>query len=279
MNNFRNELLQEMQYRNYSPRTIKTYLSCYNKLSEYYGECPGNVSIEKVKSYLQYCVTKKDYSVSTVNQTISVVKILHEGILQRKWDPLILSRPRREKRLPVVLSREEIQKILEVTVNIKHKSILMLTYSSGLRIGEVINLKITDIDSNRMQVRITRGKGNKDRYTILAASTLAVLRHYYSCYKPKFWLFEGYMCKQYSRSSIQKIFKRSCKKAQLKKDVYFHCLRHSFATHMLEQGVSIQVLQHLLGHSSPRTTCLYLHVQQYSLDKVTSPIDYPIEKV
>ena len=154
----------------------------------------------------------------------------------------------------------------------------MLAYSSGLRIGEIINLKLQDIDSNRMQVRISRGKGKKDRYTILSGSTLALLRRYYSYYRPRYWLFEGPMFKQYSTSSIQKIFKRSCKKIKLNKAVYFHCLRHSFATHLLEQGVNIQILQHLLGHSNPKTTCVYLHVQQYSLDKVTSPLDYQITK-
>src|SRR4030042_3274639 len=126
-----------------------------------------------------------------------------------------------------------------------------------------------------MQVRISKGKGKKDRCTILSVSTLALLRRYYSCYRPRHWLFEGPMCKPYSRSSIQKIFVQTCKKAKLKKAVYFHCLRHSFATHLLEQGVNIQILQHLLGHSSPRTTCIYLHVQQYSLDKLISPMDYP----
>lgn len=278
MSKLRNQLLQEMQFRNYSPRTIECYLSCLSKMSRHFGQCPGKISIDQVKSYLHYYVTKKKASTSFVNQTISVVKLLHVSILKREWHPMTIIRPRREKRLPVVLSREEISQILSATNNLKHRSILMLAYSSGLRIGEVINLKLQDIDSNRMQVRISRGKGKKDRYTILSGSTLKLLRQYYTYYRPRHWLFEGVMFKQYSRSSIQKIFQRSCKKINLNKDVYFHCLRHSFATHLLEQGVSIQILQHLLGHSNPRTTCVYLHVQQYSLDKVTSPLDYQIAK-
>lgn len=278
MSKLRNQLLQEMQYRNYSPRTIESYLSCLTKLSKHFDQCPGKISIDQVKSYLHYYVTQKQASVSFVNQTISIVKLLHVSILKREWDSLTIVRPRREKRLPVVLSREEISQVLSATDNLKHRSILMLAYSSGLRIGEVINLKLHDIDSSRMQVRIIKGKGKKDRYTILSESTLALLRQYYANYRPKIWLFEGPKFKQYSSSSIQKIFKRSCKKINLNKSVYFHCLRHSFATHLLEQGVNIQILQHLLGHSNPKTTCVYLHVQQYSLDKVTSPLDYQIAK-
>ena len=278
MSKLRNELLQEMQYRNYSPRTIGSYLSCLSKLSIHFDQCPSKISIDQIKSYLHYYVSKKKASTSFVNQTISVLKLLHVSILKREWDPMTIARPRREKRLPVVLSREEISQMLAATYNLKHRSILMLAYSSGLRIGEVINLKLQDIDSNRMQVRISMGKGKKDRYTILSGSTLKLLRQYYTYYQPRHWLFEGPMFKQYSTSSIQKIFKRSCKKINLNKAVYFHCLRHSFATHLLEQGVSIQILQHLLGHSNPKTTCVYLHVQQYSLDKVTSPLDYQIVK-
>lgn len=278
MSKLRNQLLQEMQFRNYSPRTIESYLSCLSKLSRHYGQCPSKISIDQVKSYLHYYVTSKQASVSFVNQTISVVKLLYVSILKRDWDPMTIARPRREKRLPVVLSKEEINRVLEATINLKHRCILMLAYSSGLRIGEIINLKVHDIDSSRMQVRVCRGKGKKDRYTILSGSTLALLRRYYTYYRPRYWLIEGPTFKQYSTTSIQKIFKKSCEKINLNKDVYFHCLRHSFATHLLEQGVSIQILQHLLGHSNPRTTCVYLHVQQYSLDKVTSPLDYQITK-
>ena len=260
--------------RNFSPRTVETYLSCLTSLSRYYNQSPDKISIEQVKAYLHYCITQRKASVSLINQTISAVKILRVGVLQLEWEPLKLIRPRREKKLPVILSPQETKSIIEVTKNIKHKAILMMGYSSGLRISEVINLRITDIDSKRMQVRIYLGKGKKDRYTLLSPTALDLLRIYYKTNLPNFWLFEGWERKQYSGTSIRKILSRSCKKAGIEKRVTYHSLRHCFATHLLEQGVSLQIIQKLLGHSSIKTTSVYLHVQQYSIDKVKSPIDY-----
>lgn len=277
MNSLRTRYLQEMQRRNYSPRTIKTYVSCLKSLSIYYNQSPDTISINQVKEYLHHIIVKNQASTSLVNQTISAVKILHQGVLGLEWNTIKLIRPRREKRLPIILSRQEISQILEVTTNIKHKSILTLAYSSGLRMSELLNLKIQDIDSNRMQIRVCLGKGKKDRHTVLSKTTLDLLRKYYKLYRPKHWLFEGFSpnkYKQYSSTSVQKILKKACKKAGITKHIYLHCLRHSFATHLLEQGVSIQIIQHLLGHSNPKTTCIYLHVQQYSLDKIQSPLDY-----
>jgi site-specific recombinase XerD len=274
MKTLRIQMLQQMQLRNYSPRTIKTYLSCLSSLSKYYGQSPDKISLEKVKGYLHYCITERGASTSVINQTISGIKILYEDVLLQKWNPMVIKRPKREKRLPVILSIDEVKAIIGATVNLKHKAILMIGYSSGLRIGEVIDLRIADIDSKRMQVRVVAGKGKKDRCTLLSASALGLLRKYYTAFRPRVWLFEGYGNRQYSQSSIRKILKRSCGKSGITKPVVFHSLRHSFATHLLEQGTSVQIIQHLLGHSSPKTTCRYLHVQQYSMDKVVSPIDF-----
>jgi site-specific recombinase XerD len=274
MSKLRKKYLQEMQRRNYSPRTIKTYESCLVSLSAYYNQSPDKISIEQIKKYLYYRITETKSSAVLVNQTISAVKILHQGVLGLAWEPVKLIRPRREKRLPIVLSRQEIKQILLVTENIKHKAILTLAYSSGLRMSELLNLRIEDVHSNRMQIKVCLGKGNKDRCTILSEITLELLRYYYKLYRPKYWLFEGTMNKKYSSSSVRKIFKKACKKAEINKHICFHSLRHSFATHLLEQGVSIQIIQRLLGHSTPKTTCIYLHIQQYSLDKIKSPIDY-----
>lgn len=274
MNSLRTRYLQEMQRRNYSPRTIKTYVSCLKRLSVYYNQSPDTISIQEVKDYLHHIIVKQQASNSLINQTISAVKILHQGVLGLEWNPIKLIRPRREKRLPTILSRQEIDKIIAVTINLKHKSILTLAYSSGLRMSELLNLEIKDIDSERMQIRVCSGKGKKDRFTILSKTTLSLLRDYYYFYQPKHWLFEGLNDKQYSPTSVQKILKKACLKAGITKHVYLHCLRHSFATHLLEQGVNIQIIQRLLGHSNPRTTCMYLHVQQYSLDNIQSPLDY-----
>lgn len=199
---------------------------------------------------------------------------MHVGVLQLEWKPLKLIRPRREKRLPVILSRDEIRQLLSVTVNLKHKAILTLAYSAGLRRSEVLDLRIQDIDSARMQVLVRSGKGKKDRYTILSKSALKVLRDYYNAYRPGYWLFEGFSRKRYSGTSLANILKKAGTKAGIKKHIYFHCLRHSFATHLLEQDVSIQIIQRLLGHSNASTTCVYLHVQQYSIDKIKSPMDF-----
>lgn len=274
MNELRKRFLQEMQIRNYSQQTIRSYLGRLSELSKYFNQSTDTITVEQVKQYLHYRVTVEKVSVSTVNITISAYKFLHNDVLQNGYEKIDIVRPRREKKLPVILSRSEINKIIEVTQNIKHKAILMIIYSGGLRISESINLKITDIDSSRMQICVRMGKGHKDRHTLLSRKALELLRIYYKQYKPRIWLFEGQTVGKYSKRSIQKIFQRAKMNAGITKPATVHTLRHSFATHLLEQGVSIQIIQLLLGHSNPRTTSVYLHVQQYSLDKVTSPADY-----
>lgn len=274
MNDLKKRLQNEMQLRNYSPRSINTYVTCLSKLSEYYKQSLDTISTQQVKDYLHFRVTTDKISVSLINQTISAYKLLHKDVLGSDYQKINFNRPRREKRLPVILSREEINRIINAPKNIKHKAILMVIYSGGLRISEVINLRINDIDSQRMQIRIHHSKGHKDRQTILSHKALKLLREYYKFYKPDYWLFEGWKAKQYSVSSVRNIFKLSCAKENIKKQLTVHSLRHSFATHLLEQGVSIQIIQRLLGHSNAKTTCGYLHVQQYSIDKVLSPIDF-----
>lgn len=275
MKTLREQYLQEMQIRNYSQSTIRSYISSLSNLSKHFNQSLDTITISQVKDYLQYIIVNNQASVSVVNQTISAYKILNQGVLGLEWSPLKLIRPRNEKRVPIILSRAEISSILENTTNLKHKSILSLLYSSGLRIGELQNLKITDIDSDRMQLLIRKGKGNKDRFAILSKTSLHLLRKYYKVYKPNVLLFEGQnKNKNYSQTSIRKTLQKACKLSGITKKVYPHCLRHSFATHLLEQGVNIQIIQQLLGHSHVKTTNFYLHVQKYSLDKVQSPLDY-----
>lgn len=275
MKTLQERMLHEMQRRNYSTRTIGSYQSCLKSLSSYYS-CPlDEISIDQIKSYLHFYIVERNCSISFINQTISAVKILHHDVLKIGWDTLDIKRPKRPKRLPIVLSKQEALSIVNALDNIKHKAILMVGYSAGLRIGEVINLKAQHIDSKRMQIRIVGGKGKKDRNTILSKTTLAVLRQYYRTYQPKKWLFEGLGAThcQYSTTSISSILHKACFKAGIKKKITFHTLRHSFATHLLEQGTSIYVIQRLLGHSHISTSSMYVHVQQHSLDQVTSPID------
>lgn len=184
-----------------------------------------------------------------------------------------IDRPRKEKMLPEVLSEEEVVQLLNATENIKHKAILMTIYSAGLRISELINLQIKDIDSKRMQIRVEQAKGKKDRYTLLGKKTLEALRKYVSEYKPKEWLFEGRNAEKYSATSIKSILRESLVKVGIKKHITVHTLRHSFATHLLEGGTDIRYIQSLLGHSSGKTTEIYTHITTKGFDQIKSPLD------
>ena len=279
MKNLREKMLQEMQRRNYSSRTIKTYISGIVQLSKYYNQSPDCISIAEVKTFLHHLVADKKRSASTINQIISAVKILHQGVLGRDWNTLKIARTKRNKKLPVILTQEEVIQLIQSATNIKHKVILMLGYSAGLRISEVIHLKVAHIDSKRMQIRVIKGKGNKDRNTILSTALLETLRSYYRIYQPKEWLFEGASFSKkpyYSKESINKIIKKAAQKINLSKSISFHTLRHCFATHLLEQNTSLQVIQKLMGHSSITSTSVYLHVQEHSLNVVVSPLDYKL---
>ena len=185
----------------------------------------------------------------------------------------LIERPRKEQYLPEVLSEEEVTEILKAITNLKHKTLIMTIYSGGLRISELINLKVKDIDSNRMQIRVEQSKGKKDRYTLLSKKTLLTLRLYFKEYKPKEWLFEGEKGGQYADSSIYKIFKTALNAAKITKKVSIHSLRHSFATHLLENGTDLRYIQSLLGHSSSKTTEIYTHITTKGFDQIQNPLD------
>ena len=184
-----------------------------------------------------------------------------------------IERPQKEKFLPEVLSEEEVIKIIKSISNTKHKALIMTIYSGGLRISELINLKVKDIDSDRMQIRISQSKGKKDRYTLLSKKTLITLRQYFKEYKPKEWLFEGESGGQYSTTSVEKILKRALIATGIKKRITVHSLRHSFATHLLESGTDLRYIQNLLGHSSSKTTEIYTHITTKGLDRIVNPLD------
>jgi len=262
-----------MQTRNYSPRSIETYVHMLHSLEEYHNISVDEISTSQVKDFLQYCIEKKNVSVSYINQVISAVKILQKDVLGKEWDSIKIKRPRRVKKLPVVLSKEEVKSMIETTRNLKHRTIFAVIYSAGLRISELISLKPSDIDSDRKQIRVL-GKGNKYRYTLLSENTLDLLRIYWRAYKPERYLFEGQ--KQghpISRETIQVVFKHACKKTGINKPASVHSLRHSFATHLLESGVNLKIIQMLLGHSSLRTTSIYLHVTKFDPALIRSPYD------
>lgn len=274
MKTIRSQFIQQMQLKGYSQNTIQSYVECLIGLSKFYKTSPDLLSHQQIRDYLHYCIVEKKLSTSWVNQCVSALKILFVQVLKKDWDAIAIPRIKREKKLPVVLAKEEVKAILNEVRNIKHKTILTLIYSAGLRVGEAINLKVCDIDSKRMQIRVRQAKGSKDRYVILSAVLLDLLRTYYNLYKPKDYLFPSQMSQQISNRTVQSVFKQACKKSNLNKTVSIHVLRHSFATHLMEQGVSLPIIQQLLGHSSLRTTSIYLHVQQYTIDKVKSPLDF-----
>jgi site-specific recombinase XerD len=209
-----------------------------------------------------------------MSQAYSGLKFFYETTLKRDWDGFRIPRVKMRKKLPVVLSQQEVQVLFSAVRNLKHRAILMTIYSAGLRLNEAIHLKVSDIDSQRMMIRVEQGKGDKDRYTLLASRTLDILREYWREYRPHDWLF-------YSRSferplssrTVQVVLERALHQAGIKKPATVHTLRHSFATHLLEAGTDLYHIQHLLGHKSPQTTTIYLHLSRRDLVKVISPID------
>lgn len=223
--------------------------------------------------FLRYLVTERHVSTSYQNQSINSIKFYYEKVMRGQRKVYLIDRPREETYLPEVLSEQEISDILNATENLKHKAILMTIYSAGLRISEAINLKVKDIDSQRMQIRVEQAKGKKDRYTLLGTKTLEILRKYFLEYKPKIWLFEGAKGEQYAPRTIQEILKKSVAKTQIKKRVTVHTLRHSFATHLLEAGTYLRYIQSLLGHANSKTTEIYTHITTKGFDQIKSPLD------
>jgi site-specific recombinase XerD len=268
------EFIKTLTLKNYSPRTIRTYRSMLGEFLNYYRKLdPLKITDEQIREYLLYLIEHRDISLSYQNQSINAIKFYYEQVLGRPVKTYYIQRPKRGRVLPNVMSEEEVRMILSSVDNIKHKCLLSLTYSAGLRLGEVLNMKLTDIDSKRNYVIVRQGKGRKDRYSLLSAKVLELLRIYYIEYKPKEWLFEGQFGEQYSETSIHNVFKAAVEKAGIKRKVKFHTLRHSFATHLLEHGTDIRYIQSLLGHASSRTTEIYTHITQKGLGKITSPLD------
>jgi len=258
----------------YSEHTQRTYLAAFEEFINYYHQYDiSKIDDMKVVAFIRYLVTERKVSTAYQNQSINAIKFYYEKVLYSPRKVYYIDRPKVEKTLPTVLSTSEVASLMKQVVNIKHKTILMLTYSSGLRISELLNLKLTDIDSQRKQIKIEQGKGKKDRFTILSEKVLPLLRDYYTQYKPAYYLFESPDGKQYSTTSIHIILSDAVKKAGIKKRVTMHTLRHSFATHLLEQGTDLRYIQSLLGHESTKTTQIYTHITTKGFDQIKSPLD------
>ena len=274
MGKLREQMKGDLELRGLSPHTRDNYLRHVSQFSCHYGRSPRHLDEKDIKEYLLYLIREKKVSTSTVNQCYHALKFLYERTLNRMWVMARVPRVRRLKQLPVVLDREEVESLFSVTKNLKHRAILMLIYSSGLRLTEAAHLKVTDIDSKRMLIRIKQGKGRKDRYTILSKAALEVLREYWSQYRPKDWLFAGrFPGKPLTGRSIQRVLIKAKDLAGIKKPATVHTLRHSFATHLLEAGTDLYHIQLLLGHRTLNTTTIYLHVSRKELARIISPLD------
>ena len=265
---------QYLKSKRYSESTIKTYSDALKSFLSFYSMKPlCAIDNEDVIAFNTDFILKNKLSSSYQNQIVNAIKLFFKIVEIRSIEIEKLHRPKRSKTLPNVLSKEEVLKIIDVTLNVKHKTLLALTYSAGLRISEALNMKPADIDSNRMLIHVKNAKGKKDRYTLLSAKVLLLLREYYSIYKPKVYLFEGQNGGQYSSRSAQVVLQEMAKKAGIKKHISLHTLRHSFATHLLESGTDLRYIQELLGHSSPKTTMIYTHVTSNSFKKIINPFD------
>ena len=260
--------------KRYSKSTIQTYTFFVADFVNFHTKTPlEELTNRDVELFIEKVFIERDYSISSQRQFISALKIFIIFCPQTKINDLILERPKKSRKLPNVLSSEEVIKIIQVTQNLKHRAILVLLYSSGLRISEVTNLLLHNIDINRRQLKIEHGKGRKDRYVSLAATFLPLLQNYLVTYAPHLFFVEGIEGKKYSESSIRKFLHKSVEKAGITKKVTPHTLRHSYATHLLENGVGLRHIQELLGHSKPETTMIYTHVAKKDLLEVQSPLD------
>jgi len=255
--------------------TIKSYYSKVKLYQNHFDKPATELDISHIQSYLHYLRTEKKHATGSINICNCSLRFLYNVVLDKPLNLHKIPRIRKQHSFPDILTRDEISKIFSVCNKVRDKCILMTTYSAGLRVGEVTNLKVSDIDSNNMQILIRNGKGGKDRYAILSETNLEILREYWYACRPAEWLFSGKIRpgKPMGTKSIQNIFHKYLKLAGISKKVTTHSLRHAFATHLLEDGVSIYHIKQLLGHADISTTCRYLRITKISDLNVISPID------
>jgi len=275
MGALKEKMKMDLELKGYSARTQGVYIGQVKKFAQYFGKSPAEMGETEIREYLYYLVTEKHLSDSSINSGYSALKFFYETTLGRDWNIKKIPRRKAEKRLPTVLDGSEIKQLFTSIRNLKHRAIMVTTYSAGLRVSETAHLKVSDIDSKRMQLRISQGKGKKDRYTLLSKLTLNLLREYWREYRPKEWLFPGNSPhRPISSRTIQKVFENARRKAGIQKLATVHTLRHSFATHLLEAGTDIYRIQKLMGHTTPKTTALYMHLRRQDVLKVVSPIEF-----
>jgi len=263
-----------LQLKNYSPKTEQAYLHHLNIFLDYISK--SNVSSVDSKillDYFNYLKQTRKFSYSAIKQSLASVRFLFLDVLKKEIDFDFFVKIKKPNSLPNILTIEEVKKIINSITNLKHRAIISTIYSCGLRISEAVNLKINDIDTSAMTIKIVNAKGKNDRIVMLSEKLLSLLRKYFKEYKPKVYLFEGQKGEKYSSRSVQKIFNNTVKKIGIKKKVTVHSLRHSFASHLLDNGTDIRFIQELLGHKHLSTTQIYTHINPASVKKIKSPFD------
>jgi len=271
------KMKQNLELRNYSDYTVRNYLEHMKSFIKFHMKDPSKITMKDITSYQVFLVYSKKVAYSTFNLAVCSIKYFYKHILDKGFRIDLIPYQKTAKSLPSVLSKEEISRIINAAPNLKYKAVIQTLYSAGLRLSELVNLHVTDIDSNRMTIRIHQGKGKKDRYVMLSSTLLTTLRQYWKQAdpKPRSYLFPGTPNPNthFSRRSIQRLVKETTLLAHIDKPVSPHILRHSFATHLLEDGYNIRVIQKLLGHKSLRATELYTHVAQNYINETESPLD------
>ena len=273
-----NNFFVYLKGKRYSESTITTYTFFVADFINFHTKIAlEDLTNRNVEEFIETVFIERKYSVSSQRQFISALKIFIVFYPETKINDLQLERPKKSRSLPTVLSQEEVIRLLQNTKNLKHRAALAFIYSAGFRIGELINLELRHIDMDRNQILIQNGKGRKDRYVPLAKSFKPLLINYITTYQPKRFFIEGKPYEKYSAGSIRAFLRTSCRLANIHKRVTPHCLRHSFATHLLENGIDLRLIQELLGHAKPETTMIYTHVSQKSLFQISSPLDIAVK--
>jgi len=275
MGALRERMDKDMVLRGMAARTRESYLAALTGLAKHYHKGPDQLNEQEVQDYLFYLINERKLAWSTCNIATNAFKFFYHVTLKQRAVDFCIPRRRPPSRLPEILSREEVTRLIELTVHRKHRALLMTTYAAGLRVSEVVHLKLSDIDSDRMALRVEQGKGAKDRYTLLSPKLLAELRDYWRFYRPKTWLFPRMRTpdEPMDPKQAQKIYYAAKKRAGITKRCGIHGLRHAFATHLLESGVDLHTIQRLLGHGHLSTTLVYFHLAQKDLTATRSPLD------
>jgi len=271
MSKLRQLMIRELQLQRKAPNTITAYVTAVSQLAVHYKRSPDDISVEEVRDYLHHLIVQRKLAGSSCNQKLAGIRFFYQHVLRRPFDLRVATK--RSGKLPEPLSRQEIARLIDAIDNIKHRTMLMTQYAAGLRVSELVNLQNHDIHSDRMLIRVREGKGGKDRFTLLSPKLLSELRNYWRLHRPARWLFPNASGSPLNVSTIQRVMTRAKRKADIHHGCGTHCLRHSFATHLLESGVDVVTIQRLLGHNDLSTTAKYLHVTRRHLVGVKSPFE------